>query len=403
MILKYFRHNLKRVSTLILISVISAGIAGCNQNAATVTLSPSTGSLATSDTGTIHPSIQSVYPGKLQTLDIPESFPTDISPYSPGIVVVFSHLMENDSSEMSSFMTLVEVTTGYPEVAINITPTATSKYFNIIPSSGSLKPDTQYILRIYKNAFAETAFDTVSVSRSSNVATIITAAAHGLTDNEMVSVSGFGTLVPAHSVYNASYVNIKVVNTTTFTYSNTGSDEGTTADTDGRVAVYYRTLVFDNLVNSPATTLSPADPVYVDYEFQTGNTVTDLIPPTLLSTNPSNSAVNVPYDLSPGYIEIIFNDTNNSGNSTLPMINPSTVNESSVTLYDVTNTAYISGYLTCDYTDAYFRTFRFYPYDLSNILTDTNYRLSISIPPYNVLDFAGNAMTRADVFFTTGN
>ena len=67
-------------------------------------------------------------------------------------------------------------------------------------------------------------------SRSSNVSTITTAAAHGLVTGQAVTISGLGG-----SDYNASDVVITVTSTTAFTYENTGSDEGNTADTNGVV------------------------------------------------------------------------------------------------------------------------------------------------------------------------
>jgi hypothetical protein len=73
---------------------------------------------------------------------------------------------------------------------------------------------------------------TVSRARASNVATIVTAA-HGLTTGNMVYVTGLGG-----TGYNStSAVQVTVVNTTTFTYPNSGADETTTADTAGTVTL----------------------------------------------------------------------------------------------------------------------------------------------------------------------
>lgn len=67
-------------------------------------------------------------------------------------------------------------------------------------------------------------------ARSSNVATIVTDAAHGLTTGNLVTVFDC-----AGTGYDAEDVAVTVVNTTTFTYANTGSNETTTAETAGRV------------------------------------------------------------------------------------------------------------------------------------------------------------------------
>lgn len=71
---------------------------------------------------------------------------------------------------------------------------------------------------------------TASRARSANVATIVTGAAHKLVSGRLVDVSGLGG-----TGYNATGVTVTVVNTTTFTYPNTGGDETTTADTGGTV------------------------------------------------------------------------------------------------------------------------------------------------------------------------
>ena len=72
---------------------------------------------------------------------------------------------------------------------------------------------------------------TVSRARSgSNVATIIVSASHGLITGDTVTISGM-----SGTGYNATSVSVTVVNSTTFTYSNTGSSEGTTGDTGGSV------------------------------------------------------------------------------------------------------------------------------------------------------------------------
>jgi len=73
---------------------------------------------------------------------------------------------------------------------------------------------------------------TVSRARASNVATLVTEP-HGLSSGMIIDVSGF----VADTDYNVTNVSVTVTNTTTFTYASTGSDEGTTADINGRVTI----------------------------------------------------------------------------------------------------------------------------------------------------------------------
>jgi hypothetical protein len=76
-------------------------------------------------------------------------------------------------------------------------------------------------------------------SRSGNVATVVTAAAHGLSVGDRVSVSLNSTNYTAVS-WAGNYTVLSVPNGTTFTYANTGSDSGTTADNGLAIApVYY--------------------------------------------------------------------------------------------------------------------------------------------------------------------
>ena len=68
----------------------------------------------------------------------------------------------------------------------------------------------------------------VSYARTSNVATVVTAAAHQLQTGCRVSVTGFVT--PVGSTFNDTDAVVTVVDATTFTYANTGGDVGTTSD-----------------------------------------------------------------------------------------------------------------------------------------------------------------------------
>lgn len=58
-----------------------------------------------------------------------------------------------------------------------------------------------------------------TISRTSNVATIVTTAAHNLTTGDIVAISGV-----TDATYNSTSASVTVTNSTTFTYSNTGTN-----------------------------------------------------------------------------------------------------------------------------------------------------------------------------------
>jgi len=79
---------------------------------------------------------------------------------------------------------------------------------------------------------------TVSRARASNVATIVFASAHGCQVGDPITVTGLNA--GATASYNVEGVTVASVSTTTvandtLTYANTAANEGTTADTAGRV------------------------------------------------------------------------------------------------------------------------------------------------------------------------
>ena len=82
-----------------------------------------------------------------------------------------------------------------------------STAFPIIKSRANTSITTDYVSNV------------TIVSRASNVATIVTDAPHGYSSGESVVVAG------ADTGYNGTFTIIDVPNTTSFTYSNTGSDE----------------------------------------------------------------------------------------------------------------------------------------------------------------------------------
>ncbi|MDY6969513.1 MAG: Ig-like domain-containing protein [Spirochaetota bacterium] len=296
----------------IYISIFLLAIIKCADVAPVITQSPITASSDTDDIGTLYPSIQLVYPGTLQTLDIPQSYPTDINYLAADIVVVFSHEMENDNDEMPLSFLLYEDSS---LIATSVSPDSTSsKQFVITKSSGEFKPNSIYSLRIYKYAHINDAPD--------------------------------------------------------------------------------RSLNFDNLIEPPASTLSPVNPEYVKYIFRTGSAgVTDTQPPVILYTSPSDGETNVDPTLSPGgYIEIIFSD------NCIPMIYPPTVNIATITLENITESLFMSTRIEFDTSDYDFKTFHLYPLD--NLVYGRQYRITISVGN-SIEDFQSNIVNETAVYFTT--
>lgn len=98
-------------------------------------------------------------------------------------------------------------------------------------------PAASYIIGTHAYFFREgdsinSAVASASRARTSNVATIVTGTPHGLWTGAVITTTTFGG-----SGYNQVGVAVTVVNATTFTYANTGANEGTTADTAGVITL----------------------------------------------------------------------------------------------------------------------------------------------------------------------
>jgi|GEM_PF-5712825 len=130
---------------------------------------------------------------------------------------------------------------------------------------------------------------TATRARASNVATITTASPHGLVTGDLVTVSKVGAIA-----YNAEDLSVTVTGLTTFTYANTGTDEGSTADTAGFM-VNQRLWLGQKIMQRRATSLwhsSTNTPVMssdVTYVFDrsgwiSGSVITALMPIDLEKT-----------------------------------------------------------------------------------------------------------------------
>ena len=105
---------------------------------------------------------------------------------------------------------------------------------------------------------------TATRARTSNVATITTGSVHGLSTGNVVTIHGLGG-----TGYNAESVTITVTDTSTFTYANTGGDEGSTADTDGLVSLSTEISILANEVNVPVN--DSLNPVMGKLVLEAGN------------------------------------------------------------------------------------------------------------------------------------
>lgn len=100
-------------------------------------------------------------------------------------------------------------------------------------SSAAASPPEPISLGSGLSVSGNTDIATATRSRTSNVATITTGSAHGLSSGYAVNVTGM-----TDTSFNAYNVTITVVNSTTFTYASTGSNVSSGADTGGKVRRY---------------------------------------------------------------------------------------------------------------------------------------------------------------------
>lgn len=75
---------------------------------------------------------------------------------------------------------------------------------------------------------------TATRSRTSGVATIVTASAHGFATGDTITIASM-----TDSSFNDEQAEVTVVDSTTFTYANSGADVASGADTAGRVGALY--------------------------------------------------------------------------------------------------------------------------------------------------------------------
>lgn len=103
-------------------------------------------------------------------------------------------------------------------------------------------------LSVAQGGTGATLVATASVARTSNVATIVTGSAHGLSINDVVNITGC-----TNTSFNVSTATVlSVPSSTSFTFSNSGSNVSTTTDTTGKVL----NLSYINLTNNVTGTLA---------------------------------------------------------------------------------------------------------------------------------------------------
>lgn len=302
--------SILKITGMIAILIILHALAACNQSK-TIIYDPEAASPQDEDLSTLYPQIQRVYPGALQTLDVPDPEPTDIDPEAADIVIVFSRVMENDSGEMAAN---IELYRNDEYVPITVSPSTSSNFFAIAPSAGGFNGGDTYDLRIYRFAYP--------------------------------------------------------------------------------VDMPDYTLNFEALIHLPATTLSPVNPLYVNYRFTTAlSSSADYEEPFLLNSNPGHGENDVDTTLAStgGVIVLTFFDNNN------PMIYPPSVNASTVTLLQMPSTP-IPINVSMEESDINFKTYYVQP--LSPLANAETYILTVSVGN-SIQDFRGNFMVQSMQIFST--
>lgn len=125
--------------------------AGCNQSQ-TVLFEPQTMVSPEEDLSTLMPQITRVYPGTLQTLDVPDPHPADIDPQAASIIVIFSEVMENSEGQIAQEL---ELRRNDEYVPVTVDPPQSSNCFVISPESGRFEYGETYDLLIFKSAYRE--------------------------------------------------------------------------------------------------------------------------------------------------------------------------------------------------------------------------------------------------------
>lgn len=114
-------------------------------------------------------------------------------------------------------------------------PSWSSATFNIFKNDSTVT--TNSIFTSDSNVTIPAKSTSATRARSSNVATITTWSAHWLATWDIIKISWLSWIW-----YNTSWAQITVTDTTTFTYSNTWSDEWSTADTWWTISIISREI-----------------------------------------------------------------------------------------------------------------------------------------------------------------
>lgn len=120
-------------------------------------------------------------------------------------------------------------------------------------------------------------------ARTSNVVTVVTLVAHNLASGQAIDVAGF-----SDATFNGNEITVTVVNGTTFTYNNTGSNVATTADTAGTVGQTVYAFSIPNITNSSVT----------------DNHIDSLCPSLFSTTNPSTISFQRNYTFAGAYLTL---------------------------------------------------------------------------------------------------
>jgi len=106
--------------------------------------------------------------------------------------------------------------------------------YNILPMEANAYVITGSSKLVLRKATVGEGQATATRARTSGVATIVTAAAHGFTTGDTITIASM-----TDTSFNDVQAEVTVVNSTTFTYANAGANVASGADTAGRVGALY--------------------------------------------------------------------------------------------------------------------------------------------------------------------
>jgi len=186
------------------------------------------------------------YPNAYYTLGLPTPL-TALTATAVSFIAVATATRARDSGNIATITTGVahNLKTG---MYVTITGLADAT-FNLSAVQVTVTSSTAFTY-FSVGAFTGTATSTATRSRTTNVATIVTATAHGMVTGQLVTVTGM-----TDTTFNVAGVAVTVVDSVTFTYANTGANVASGADVGGTVTPTSPIADTKGIVNISGTTL----------------------------------------------------------------------------------------------------------------------------------------------------